>query len=53
MAYTHRVFFALVLLLTAGAYGTGALLGAARAMAAQDLKVGHGPSRFPPQAVGR
>jgi hypothetical protein len=49
MSYTHRVWLVLVLFLACGATGTGALLGAARAMAAQDMHVGHGSVKFPPQ----
>ncbi len=49
MTYTHRVWIVLVLFLAFGATGIGALLGAARAMAAQDLHVGHGSVKFPPQ----
>lgn len=51
MAYGHRVWLLLALLFSLGAGATGALLASAQGMAAEDLHVGHGHSKFPPQRV--
>jgi hypothetical protein len=53
MSYTVRVWLSLALLLGVGAGSVGALLAAASGMAANDLHVGKGHSKFPPQKVLR
>lgn len=53
MSYTHRVWLGLAILLSLGAASSGALLAAAGAMAEEDLHVGKGHSKFPPQKTLR
>lgn len=53
MSYTHRVWLLLALLLSLGAVSSGALLYASAGMAADDLHIGKGHSKFPPQKVLR
>lgn len=53
MSYTVRVWIGLAVLLSLGAASSGALLAAAGGMAADDLRVGKGHSKFPPQKVLR
>ena len=49
MTYSHRAVVLLALLLSLGAASGGALLAAASAVAEDDLGIGKGHSRFPPQ----
>lgn len=53
MSYSHRVLIGLALLMSLGAASSGALLAAAGGMAAEDLEIGKGHSKFPPQKVLR
>ena len=53
MSYTIRVWLGIAFLLALGAGSSGALLAASQGMAAEDLHVGKGHSKFPPQKTLR
>ena len=51
MPYSARVWLGLAVIFALGAGSIGALLAAAQGMAAADMHVGKGSSKFPPQHV--